>query len=78
MKVIQILFHYRFIPLNSSHSKDEDDLLFDALDQKLKGIVSQKKQIEVQFRDVIQNGQIKFGAVINVNYQWVFDRNCKN
>lgn len=66
-----------FYPFRILSRKKEDDLILELLPQNLKGILSLKKLIEVQFRNIQIGGRIQFGAVINVRYRWLFDKNCK-
>ncbi len=66
-----------FYPFRFLSRKNEDDLLYELLPAELIGLLSQKKQIEIQFRYLENNGLVRFGAVINTTHQWIFHRNCK-
>lgn len=66
-----------FYPFRILSRKEEDDLTLELLPKELKGKLSFKKLIEVQFRDTQIDNQIQFGAVVNVRYRWLFNRTCE-
>jgi len=66
-----------FYPFRILSRKKEDDLLFSLLPPDLQGVLSFKKLIEIQFRPIQIKNDTQLGAVINVYYQWLFNKNCK-
>lgn len=66
-----------FYPFQFLSRKDNDDLLFGLLGDDLKGILSNRKQIELQFRTIEKDDQSRLGLLININHQWIFSKNCQ-
>jgi hypothetical protein len=67
-----------FYPFRILSRKDEDDMVAGLLPGSLKGVLSRKKQFEVHFRDIIQDGSFAFGAVVNLRYRWIFSETCSD
>ncbi len=65
-----------FYPFRFFSSKDNDDLLYNLLPADLRGVICYKKMIEVQLRMVNIGGKKQFGFVINIERNWIFDKNC--
>ena len=65
-----------FYPFRILSRRDEDDMIANLLPRSLKGVLSRKKQYEVQFRELRSKGEITFGTVINLRYRWIFHRTC--
>src|SRR5665648_641415 len=66
-----------FYPFIFQSKKNENDLIHRFLPQGLKGRLSYTKQIEVQLRTCIINGEEQFGFLVNVNRNWKLDITCK-
>ncbi|MCG8573209.1 MAG: Piwi domain protein [Spirochaetes bacterium] len=66
-----------FYPFRFLSRKNEDDMFFDNMPEDLKGILSFKKQIEIQFRKIKIKDNNTFGAVISTRHRWLFNKNCK-
>lgn len=54
----------------------KDDIIRDALPDKLKDRIGYKKLIEVQLRLTEINGKRCFGFLINIRRNWIFDISC--
>ena len=68
-----------FYPFRILSRRDEDDILMDLLPDEFKGSLSLKKMLEIQFREIeIEEGNVQFGAVVNLRYRWIFDRSCEH
>lgn len=66
-----------FYPFIFQSKKNENDLIHRFLPQGLKGRLSYTKQIEVQLRTCVINGEEQFGFLVNVNRNWKLDITCK-
>lgn len=65
-----------FYPFRFFSSKDKDDLIYNLLPNHLKGRIGYKKMIEVQLRLTNINGVRQFGFIVNIERNWIFDKNC--
>lgn len=54
----------------------KDDIIKNALPEKLNNKISYKKLIEVQLRLTEINGVKRFGFLINIRRNWIFNINC--
>lgn len=54
----------------------KDDIIRDVLPDKLKDRIGYKKLIEVQLRLTEINGKKRFGFLINIRRNWIFDISC--
>jgi hypothetical protein len=66
-----------FYPFRFFSKKVSDNLIFEALPDKLKSVIAYKKLIEVQLRLTNIGGCPQFGFLINSKRNWVFDRTCE-
>lgn len=65
-----------FYPFRFFSSQAKDNLIFDALPDSLRYKIAYKKLIEVQLRLTEIGGQKRFGFLINVRRNWIFDKSC--
>jgi hypothetical protein len=65
-----------FYPFRFLSRREQDDQLANRLPDHLRGKISRKKLIEIQFRDIIHDGKKKLFAVINFKSRWLIDMNC--
>jgi len=66
-----------FYPFVFQSKKNENDLIHKYLPKSLKGRLSYLKQIEVQLRISLIDGNQQFGFLVNVNRNWKLDITCK-
>ncbi len=66
-----------FYPFRIFSRKKSDDLLIGLLPENLTGTLSLRKLIEIQFREITNTDAKQFGALVNVHYQWGFNKNCQ-
>ncbi len=67
-----------FYPFRIFSTQQKDDLVFDLLPDNLKGILSYKKQIEVQLRTLIIGDRSSFAFVINTHRRWLLNKSCQD
>lgn len=65
-----------FYPFRFFSGQQKDDIIYDALPEKLKNKIAYKKLIEVQLRLTEINGKKQFGFLINIKRNWIFDKTC--
>jgi hypothetical protein len=65
-----------FYPFRFFSGKQKDDIIHDALPDKLKNRIAYKKLIELQLRLTQINGKQQFGFLINIKRNWIFDKTC--
>lgn len=65
-----------FYPFRFFSGQSKDDIIFDALPENLKNVIGYKKLIEVQLRLINYSHQLKFGFVINIERNWIFEKSC--
>lgn len=65
-----------FCPFRFFSSQQKDDIIYDALPDKLKNRIAYKKLIEVQLRLTEIKGKKQFGFLINIKRNWIFDKTC--
>jgi len=66
-----------FYPFRFFSRVTKDDLIYHSLPPDLQNLVSFKKQIEIEFRNIEISNENKFGALINCRFQWDINKNCK-
>lgn len=66
-----------FYPFRIFSTQQKDDLAYDLLPDKLKGVLSYKKQIEVQLRTITIGDRPSFAFVINTHRRWLLDKSCQ-
>ncbi|MCK0125259.1 Piwi domain protein [Gelidibacter sp. F2691] len=65
-----------FYPFRFFSGQQKDDIIYNALPDKLKNRIAYKKLIEVQLRLTEINGKKQFGFLINIKRNWIFDKTC--
>lgn len=65
-----------FYPFRFFSGQAKDDLIHDALPNHLQGKIAYKKLIEVQLRLTEVEGKKRFGFLINVRRNWIFEKSC--
>ncbi|GGE94741.1 Piwi domain-containing protein [Flavobacterium limi] len=65
-----------FYPFRFFSGQQKDDIIYDALPDKLKNRIAYKKLIELQLRLTEINGKKQFGFLINIKRNWIFDKTC--
>ena len=65
-----------FYPFRFFSGQQKDDIINDALPEKLKDRIAYKKLIEVQLRLTEINGEKQFGFLINIRRNWIFTKSC--
>lgn len=65
-----------FYPFRFFSTKDRDDIIKNVLPEKLNDKISYKKLIEVQLRLTEINGVKRFGFLINIRRNWIFNISC--
>lgn len=65
-----------FYPFRFFSGQQKDDIIYDALPDKLKNRIAYKKLIELQLRLTEINGKKQFGFLINIRRNWIFDKTC--
>lgn len=65
-----------FYPFRFFSKQQTDDIIYDALPDKLKNKIAYKKLIELQLRLTEINGKKQFGFLINIKRNWIFDKTC--
>jgi hypothetical protein len=66
-----------FYPFRFFSKQQTDDIIYDVLPNELKNRISYKKLIELQLRLIEINGKKKFGFLINIKRNWIFDKTCE-
>ncbi len=67
-----------FYPFRIFSTQQRDDLVYDLLPDNLKGILSYKKQIEVQLRTITIGDRPSFAFVINTHRRWLLNKSCQD
>lgn len=67
-----------FYPFRFFSKQEKDDIIYNELPDKLKNRIAYKKLIEVQLRQVLVEGRPKFGFVISIKRNWIFNMSCQN
>jgi hypothetical protein len=67
-----------FYPFRIFSTQKKDDLVYELLPDKLKDVLSFKKEIEVQLRLITIGDKQNFGFVINTSRRWFLNKNCKD
>lgn len=65
-----------FYPFRFFSGQSKDDIIYNALPDKLKNTIAYKKLIEVQLRLTEVNGRKQFGFLINIKRNWIFTKSC--
>lgn len=65
-----------FYPFRFFSEQSKDDIIHNALPEKLRGKLGYKKLIELQLRFTRINGKPQFGFVINIRRNWIFSKTC--
>lgn len=65
-----------FYPFRFFSAKDRDDIIKNSLPDSLKDRIGYKKLIEVQLRLTEINGVKRFGFLINIRRNWIFNISC--
>lgn len=65
-----------FYPFRFFSGQQKDDIIYDALPDKLKSRIAYKKLIEIQLRLTEINGKKQFGFLVNIKRNWIFDKTC--
>lgn len=65
-----------FYPFRFFSSKEEDDIIREYLPTHLKDKVAYKKLIEIQLRETTIDGVSRFGFLINLKRNWIFNKSC--
>lgn len=67
-----------FYPFRFLSTQEKDDLIYSFLPANLQGIISYKKEIEIQLREFeIENFNSNFGLIINTSYRWQLTKDCE-
>ena len=66
-----------FYPFRFFSEQTKDDIIYDVLPSHLQNKISYKKLIEVQLRQTEINGQKRFGFIISIKRNWVFEKSCR-
>jgi hypothetical protein len=67
-----------FYPFRFFSNKESDDIIKAVLPDKLKDKIGYKKLIEVQLRSTEINGVQRFGFLINIRRNWIFNISCSD
>lgn len=65
-----------FYPFRFFSGQQKDDIIYNTLPDKLKNRIAYKKLIELQLRLTEINGVKKFGFLINIKRNWIFNKTC--
>lgn len=65
-----------FYPFRFFSAQAKDDIIYQSLPSHLKNHIAYKKLIEVQLRLTEINGKKRFGFLISIKRNWVFDKSC--
>jgi hypothetical protein len=65
-----------FYPFRFFSRQQKDDIIFNALPDKLKNKIAYKKLIEAQLRLTEINGKKQFGFLIHIKRNWIFTKSC--
>src|SRR5574344_348782 len=65
-----------FYPFKFFSRLNNDDLAFKYLPNNLRGILSYKKQIDIQLRLININQNQQYGFIINTSYHWTLSKRC--
>lgn len=65
-----------FYPFRFFSAQAKDDIIHDALPSNLQNRIAYKKLIEVQLRLTQIDGKKRFGFLINIRRNWIFDKPC--
>lgn len=66
-----------FYPFRFYTKLDKNDIIYSVLPKKLKGRIAYKKLIELHLRLTEIDGVKRFGFLINIRRNWVFDISCE-
>lgn len=65
-----------FYPFRFFSGQDKDDIVFKLLPEHLRNRIAYKKLIEIQLRKIEIGGIPRFGFLINIKRNWIFNKNC--
>lgn len=65
-----------FYPFRFFSGQDKDDIVFKLLPEHLRNRIAYKKLIEIQLRKIKIGGIPRFGFLINIKRNWIFNKNC--
>lgn len=65
-----------FYPLKFTSRIKEHDILDSLIPEKLGEKLGYKRQVEIQFRQVEIENQLRHCAVFNIGYKWFFQKDC--
>ena len=65
-----------FYPFRFFSGQAKDDVIYNALPDNLKNKIAYKKLIEIQLRMTDIDGKKRFGFVVNIERNWIFNKNC--
>jgi len=66
-----------FYPFRFFSKQTKDDVIYDILPSDLRDRIAYKKMIELHLRLMRYNGVNQFGFVINIERNWIFNKNCE-
>jgi hypothetical protein len=65
-----------FYPFRFFSGQKKDDVIYNALPDHLKNKIAYKKLIEIQLRMTDIDGKTRFGFVVNIERNWIFNKSC--
>ena len=65
-----------FYPFRFFSGQAKDDVIYNVLPDHLKNKIAYKKLIEIQLRMTDIGGKKRFGFVVNIERNWVFNKSC--
>jgi hypothetical protein len=65
-----------FYPFRFFSGQTKDDVIYKELPDNLKNKIAYKKLIEVQLRMTSIDGKKRFGFVVNIERNWIFNKSC--
>lgn len=65
-----------FYPFRILSRRESDDAIWNLLPEELQGVLSYKKLIEIQIREIEINDCRHLGILINLQSRWIFSKNC--
>ena len=65
-----------FYPFRFFSGQTKDDVIYKELPEHLKNKIAYKKLIEIQLRMTNIDGKKRFGFVVNIERNWIFNKNC--
>jgi hypothetical protein len=65
-----------FYPFRFFSGLDKDDIIYKFLPSNLQNKIGYKKLIEVQLRQTEIDGIKRFGFIINIKRNWIFNKSC--